>query len=256
MVAPTSPEQRPPRAPWQSDFPPVVIHAPESSVKQHADYWAAKRGDADAALRLVQATLSDEAVGELRSLIGSRRPTLVSAHALEREGVNAIPEALADELGRLLGLPVDTSVVQTNVVSHTGADGFSRLARQAAFTGDIVADTDYVLVDDFVGQGGTLANLRGIIAAAGGHVIAATALTGKPHSAALAPTAAQLASLRAKHGQELEIWWNERFGHSFDCLTQSEARYLERTQDAHTVRNRLAEAEQAGNRDADSVASG
>ena len=245
------PDQRPPRTPWQSGFPPVVIHAPESDVKNHADYWAAKRGDADAALRLVQATLSTTAVDRLRSLIGSGRPTLVSAHALEREGVNAIPEALADELARLLTLPVDGSVVQTNVVSHTGADGFSRLARQAAFTGDIVAGTDYVMVDDFVGQGGTLANLRGIIEAAGGHVIAATALTGKPHSAALAPTAEQLALLRAKHGKELEIWWIERFGHGFDCLTQSEPRYLERTQDAHIIRNRIAAAEQTGNRAAD-----
>ena len=248
---PTQPDQRPPRTPWQSGFPPVVIHAPESGVKNHLDYWAAKRGDADAALRLVQATMSVDAVDALRSLIESRRPTLVSAHALEREGVNAIPEALADELARLLDLPVDSSVVQTNVVSHTGADGFSRLARQAAFTGEIVAGTDYVMVDDFVGPGGTLANLRGIIEAAGGHVIAATALTGKSHSAALAPTAEQIALLRAKHGKELEIWWNERFGHGFDCLTQSEARYLERTQDADTVRNRIAEAEQTGNRGAD-----
>ena len=103
--------------------------------------------------------MSIDAVDALRSLIESRRPTLVSAHALEREGVNAIPEALADELARMLDLPVDSSVVQTNVVSHTGADGFSRLARQAAFTGEIVAGTDYVMVDDFVGQGGTLANL-------------------------------------------------------------------------------------------------
>ena len=248
---PTQYDQRPPRAPWQSGFPPVVIHAPESGVKNHLDYWAAKRGDADAALRLVQATMPVDAVDALRSLIGSRRPTLVSAHALEREGVNAIPEALADELARMLDLPVDSSVVQTNVVSHTGADGFSRLARQAAFTGEIVAGTDYVMVDDFVGQGGTLANLRGIIEAEGGHVIAATALTGKSHSAALAPTAEQIALLRAKHGKELEIWWNERFGHGFDCLTQSEARYLERTQDADTVRNRIAEAEQTGNRAAD-----
>lgn len=248
---PTQYDQRPPRTPWQSGFPSVVIHAPESGVKNHLDYWAAKRGDADAALRLVQATMSVDAVDALRSLIESRRPTLVSAHALEREGVNAIPEALADELARLLDLPVDSSVVQTNVVSHTGADGFSRLARQAAFTGEIVAGADYVMVDDFVGQGGTLANLRGIIETAGGHVIAATALTGKPHSAALAPTAEQIALLRAKHGKELEIWWNERFGHGFDCLTQSEARYLERTQNADTVRNRIAEAEQTGNRGAD-----
>lgn len=174
---------------------------------------------------------------------------LVSAHALERNGVNAIPEALAEELGRLLDLPVDGSIVQTNVVSHTGADGFSRLTRQAAFAGEIVPDFDYVMVDDFVGQGGTLANLRGLIESQGGKVIAATALTGKSYSAILPPTQAQLQLLRSKHGAELEAWWQARFGHAFDCLTQSEARYLERTADADTIRNRIVAAEQAGDCD-------
>lgn len=53
------------------------------------------------------------------------------------------------------------AVLQTNVVAHTGADGFSRLARQAEFAGAIQPGCDYVLVDDFVGMGGTLANLKG-----------------------------------------------------------------------------------------------
>ena len=56
------------------------------------------------------------------------KPTFVSAHALEKEGVNAIPEALAEHLGHRLGWPVDSEIVQTNVVGHTGADGFTRLA--------------------------------------------------------------------------------------------------------------------------------
>jgi len=75
-------------------------------------------------------------------------------------------------------------------------------------------------------------------------------LTGKPYSAKLRPTNEQLALLRAKHGHALEIWWQQRFGHNFDCLTQSEARYLERSPDADTIRNRLAAAEQAGDRGA------
>lgn len=244
----------PPRRPWPDDFPPVAIHADESRVKQHPAYPAAKSGDADAALQLVQDTLALSAVESLRRLLGTARPVLVSAHALEQVGVNAIPEALADELGQLLDLPVDSSVVQTNVVSHTGADGFSRLARQAAFAGDILPGADYVLVDDFVGQGGTLANLRGLIESRGGRVIAATTLTGKPHSALLAPTDAQLTLLRNKHGKDLETWWLARFGHDFDCLTQSEARYLERTANADTIRHRITAAEQTGNRPAGSGA--
>jgi hypothetical protein len=76
-------------------------------------------------------------------------------------------------------------------------------------------------------------------------------LTVDPHSAAIAPTAEQVALLRSTHGKDLEIWWNQRFVHGCDRLTQSEARYLERTQDAHIIRNSIAEAEQTGKRTAD-----
>ncbi len=147
----------------------------------------------------------------------------------------------------MLGWPVDKGIVQVNVVSHTGANGFWRLARQARFDGPVQAGRSYVLVDDFVGMGGTLANLKGFIEACGGHVLAAVSLTGKPHSAKLALTPVRLHELRTKHGQELENWWFNRFTHAFDALTESEARYLTRTETADTIRNRIAEAEQAGN---------
>ena len=64
-------------------------------------------------------------------------------------------------------------------------------------------------------------------------------------AARLAVIEAQLTALRTKHGQDLEDWWIDRFGHTFDCLTQSEARYLERTKNADTVRDRIIAAEQA-----------
>ena len=39
-------------------FPPVLIHANESTVKQHPSYRAAKSGDPDAAYLLVNALLN------------------------------------------------------------------------------------------------------------------------------------------------------------------------------------------------------
>jgi hypoxanthine-guanine phosphoribosyltransferase len=124
------------------------------------------------------------------------------------------------------------------------------LARQAVFEGDVVTGAIYLLVDDFIGQGGTLANLKGYIEVKGGRVIGATVLTGKSYSSVLEPTSEQLTALRTKHGQALEDWWQERFGYGFDCLTQSEARYLERSPDADKIRNRITEEEQTGNRGA------
>jgi len=238
---------QPPRRPWDS-FPDVLIHAAESRVKQHPAYPAAKSGDAAAALTLVRDVFDESLPARLRTLVGDRQPVLVSAHAYEREGVNAIPEVLADVMAEHLGWQVDSGVVQINVVTHTGADGFSRLARQPAFDGSVATGVDYVMVDDFVGMGGTLANLRGHLESQGGRVLAAVVLTGKQHSAKLRLTADRLNELRNKHGAELEHWWQERFGHAFDALTESEARYLVRTPDLASIRNRIAAAEQAGNR--------
>lgn len=224
------------------NFPDVVLHAEELAVKRHPDYAGAKSGDALAARRLVRELYSGAAQQRLTELCGSRAVELVAVHALEAEGVNEIPVALARELERKLGLRTNDSIVQTNSVGHTGASGFQRLAHQALFAGDVRPGTRYVVVDDFVGQGGTLANLIGFLTVHGGHVLGATVLTGKPYSATLAYDELLVNSLRAKHGHALETWWRERFGFDFDCLTRSEARYLEKTADADTIRDRLAAA--------------
>jgi len=74
--------------------------------------------------------------------------------------------------------------------------------------------------------------------------IAATVLTGKQYSAKIALNRTTLQEVRNKHGKELENWWQERFGHTFDSLTQSEARYLLKTENADRIRNKIATAEQ------------
>ncbi|MEI6640247.1 MAG: phosphoribosyltransferase [Chlorobium sp.] len=183
-------------------------------------------------------------VGQLADTYARQKPILVSAHAVEGSGVNAIPEALADMLAEQLGWPTDNGIVQINIVAHTGADGFSRLARQAKFDGDALAGKPYLLTDDFVGQGGTLANLRSHIMSKGGNVLGAIVLTGKPHSAIIALDGVTLQELRVKHGQQLENWWNQRFGFRFDCLTESEARYLFNTPDVDRIRNQIIAAVQ------------
>lgn len=228
---------KPHRAAWNLDFPPVLIHADESLVKHHSAYLAAKRGDTDSAAALVNEVLNDAVIEELRAF-QHLKPILISVHAEEEMGKNAIPEVMADVLAMRLGWDTEPYVVQANVVNHTGADGFSRLARQAVFSGAVVAERRFVIVDDFIGQGGTIANLRGHIELQGGHVIAATVLTGKPFSATLRLSPAQLVILREKHGN-IENWWFTTFGFGFDCLTESEARYLIRTPNAEHIRNRI-----------------
>lgn len=229
------------RVPW-NEFPDIVIAADESSVKRHAEYEGAKTGDVPAAKRLAAQLTGPRALDAIRDLIGDRQPALLPVHALENQGYNRIPAALAELLGEKLSLDVEIGIIQANVVNHTGASGWGRMARPPLFDGAVIAGKAYLMVDDFVAQGGTLANLRGYLMRGGGHVLGAATLTGRADSATLALRANTLNALREKHGEQIEIWWQEIFGYRFDCLTESEARYLLRVEDADTIRARLVAA--------------
>ena len=231
---------KPFRFPW-SEFPDVLIHAEEIFVKKHPSYMAAKSGDVDAASELVLASVNEDVLYQLQDQFDEAEPpTLISVHAEEAVGVNAIPEIMADYLSYILQWRIERFVIQANVVNHTGANGFSRMAKQAVFEGEIAPGKKYVIVDDFIGQGGTIANLRGHILAGGGEVIGSTVLTGKSYSAILSQQNKQLLELRERHGQ-IEDWWKEHFGFGFDCLTESETRYLIKTPTSEKIRGSIQE---------------
>lgn len=233
---------QPTRAPWES-FPDVVIHTGESAVKKHRSYAAAKLGDVGAAFDLVQETVSANAVQTLRAQLGTSAPLLwLPVIAEEAFGVNRIPLAVAEALAARLGGEVVVTIAQCNTVGHTGASGWHRLSFPALFRGTARQDGCYVLVDDFVGQGGTLANLRGFVMANGGRVAMATALTGQSRSAGLRLSLETLTALESKHGHALETLWQDWFGYGLDRLTDSEARYLLRAEDPDAVRVRLVAA--------------
>jgi len=231
------------RAPWRA-FPDVVILASESEVKRHLQYAAAKAGDVIAARRLVSVFADADAVRRVASVLPHGRVMLASVHAFEAEGINRIPTVLAEFLGERLDLPVEASIVQINRAGHTGASGYRRLASPALFNGHVDRRRSYLLVDDFVGQGGTLANFRGFIENRGGSAALAVTLTGKPHSAKLSLSEETLIRLRSTHGSALEEWWKEVFGYGFDLLTESEARYLARADSAQLIRDRILAARQ------------
>ncbi|MYM89493.1 hypothetical protein GTP91_20235 [Rugamonas sp. FT82W] len=230
----------PTRFPWD-DFPDVLIHASEQHVKQHFSYLRAKTGDVLASVNLVLGSLSYETVNYMNRDFGPCAPVLLPVLAEESGGMNAIPRAMAEVLGHLLRWNVEGRVFQSNVVGHTGASGFVRLARQPVFKGRAESGLHCVLIDDFIGQGGTLANLRGHILAQGSQVLGASVLTGKAYSATLVPAGKQLAELRRKHGT-IEFWWRQHFGFGFECLTASEVRYLIQTATSERVIERLEEA--------------
>jgi hypothetical protein len=234
-------EQKPLRSPWGSGFPAVLIQAPRREVTTHPWFAAARSGDVDAAALLVADTLSGAVTDRLAELGLYRDPILASVHAQKQAGVAVLAEVLAHALHRLLGWELDTELVQANIVDHVGDIGFDHLAGQAVFAGGVQPGRTYILVDDYIGQGGTLANLRGHILRGGGLVAGATVLTGNPAAAMLVPDAGTLRELGGKHGS-IEQWWEQTFGFGFDCLTAAEAGFLASSDDPGAIRERIEAA--------------
>ncbi len=238
-----------PRSDWSLRFPDVVIcQDDERRVLKHSQYAGAKAGDSQAAESLVREFVTEEFCRKVEDIfLEDCFPILLAVHAQEETGTNQIASALCALLIDKLELSEErkSRIVQENVVNHTGANGFSRLARQALFFGTIERNRPYFLIDDFIGQGGTLANLRGHVIVGGGRVVGGAVLTGKAHSAKVSLDAERLNELRATHGNELEQWWQEQFGFGFECLTESEARYLIKTADANKIRDSIIAAGQS-----------
>ena len=225
-------------------MPDVAIVAPEHVVKQHPSYPAAKTGNVDAAVDLVIDVMNVKADRKLRRLIGRDQPIVVPVHAVEGKSTNVIPRVYADFFVEKYDLRVDESILQINRVSHTSSSGYHRLATPAIFAGDVLGEANYLIVDDFIGQGGTVASIKGYIESEGGIVTGVSTLTGQRRSATITLSNDTLVKLRDKH-EDLEQWWYQVFGYGFEFLTESEARYLIRSQDADTIRDRLAQAARA-----------
>lgn len=168
--------QKPSRSPWEVDFPPVAIHAPRREVSTHPWFAGARSGDVDAAALLVADTCSGAVVDWLAELGRGSAPLLTSVLGHKAEGLNVLPVVLAQGLHLLLGWELDTELVQASVAAQAVTAG--PMASQPLFAGAVQPGRAYVLVDDFIGQGATVASLRGHIRAGGGRVLGATVLTG------------------------------------------------------------------------------
>jgi len=227
------------RSPWPDSFPDVIAHGVQG-IRRYPDWAAAKTGDADAAMRLVERLARPEAAARLREALSGQDAVLVAVRQAERGGGdNLIPAAFARWLSAETGLPVHDGLYRLNRTMRTDAGAIDRLLRRARWAGEVEACRAYVIVDDVVTQGGTVADLRGHIEAQGGRVVAITALQAPGANATSRLDPADLARLRARLGPEAESWWTETFGHDWTGLTASEARQLLRIGDGAGLRAAL-----------------
>lgn len=211
---------------WDGAFPDAVLGHQLGVVQAHPDYAAGKSGNTAAALRLSRDLVTDDYVEAIRAALPpGAKPVVVPVLAAEAGGNNRIPQTTAHVLASKLGLKVEDGIVQASKVNRGGADGVSRLGRQPKFEGAVMPGQEYLLLDDTLTQGGTLAQLKTHIEDAGGKVLLVSALTGKDYSRKIALSPETLGRLRDRFGS-IENWWRDTFGYGFEGFTESEAAYL------------------------------
>jgi len=230
------------RTPWR-EFQSVFVFAPLNTAKKHPLYINAKQGnDVEASLRLVRDIVNDNDIKRLREAIGSEKVMVVPVQAIEEFGVNKIPAACAYHIATKLEYDLCGEIVQINMPKRTDKGAYYRLSHYPLFDGGVEKGKRYIIVDDTLTMGGTLASLRGFIENGGGHVVLAATLTGHPGAVNLNITPNMLDSICRKHGSELNDWWKNEIGFGVDKLTQGEAGHIKKAPSLEEIRSRISQS--------------
>ncbi|QOI07936.1 phosphoribosyltransferase [Pseudomonas savastanoi] len=238
------------RVAW-GDFPPVIRNG-LSMLSREPEYIAAKAGDWEAAVALVYRLMTVEMVESVRALTGDDPDArIVPIQAQESSGRNKIPLAVAEVLAHQLDIEVEHDICQIDRVFRTGASADHRLAFCPNFQGTVVPGRSYIVVDDTMTMGGTIAELRGYIMSNGGRVAGAAVMAAREGAVSLPVKQKMLDAIRQKHGEQVNEFWKQEFGHGLDKLTQHEAGHLRAASSFESIRDRIAAARDAARRPED-----
>ena len=233
------------RADW-ADFPKVISNGDLGGLSKEPGYQEAKQGNVEAALDLVQKLLTDEVVDQLRDLISDQKPIILPVIAEESTGRNKIPLAYAQVLADKLNLKVDSQIVQKELVGRTGQGADHRLVFNPTFSGAVEPGQNYIIVDDTLTMGGTLASLRGYVENHGGKVLGASVMTAHPGALDIAVKPKMIKSIINKHGNEINEYWTKEFGYGIEKLTQGEAGHIRAAKSIDEIRDRISAARNEG----------
>lgn len=229
------------RTDW-GDFPPVISNGKLGDLKNEPEYQGSKGGDFAQSLDLVNKLIKDETIDRIKAMIGDENPIIVPILSEEATGKNRIPQATAYILASKLGLKVDENIFQSNTVKRTDTGIYHRYVAPPKFVGEVEQGKSYLIVDDTLSVGGTVATLKGYIENQGGKVVGATVMTAFDYNVDIAIKQNMLQSLEEKQG--LNDYWAKEFGYSLDKLTQQEAGHLKKPT-LEQIQERVQEARQA-----------
>lgn len=217
------------------DLPDAIIANALGAAGKHPDYAAGKAGDARAALRVAEALVTPELVLKVQML---KPDAIVGVMAQEASGRNKIPLMAAAILAQKTGAKFIVDIVQSNSPRRTTMNGIDRLLASPRFDGFVQENISYVIVDDTITQGGSVAALGDHIQSSGGKVAGVVALTGQQRSARLSLSQEILHAVRTKFA-DLEADFRRITQYGFDRLTASEGQYLATLKSLDAFRDRL-----------------
>jgi hypothetical protein len=217
---------------------PLFIFDSDAHIKEHPAYFNAKGGDSLSAMHLI-GDLALKTIYSHRERFG-QNCIFVAPHAQEALGDNAIPQVMAMVCALVCGAKADKDIVQSTRVYHTGADPMERLVLRPEFLGRVEPRAKYVLVDDVITLGGTLAELASYVQSNGGVVQDVFVLANAGRKKTLHPESKTIRLIRSRF--ENEIF--EIFGIPIHALTANEANYLVGFRSTDEIRNRVIKAKQ------------
>ena len=227
--------------PIPKDIVVFSIFENDSHLKRHSDYRKAKAGNFRSALNLISDLVWPE-INQHKDRF-SKDSIFAAPFARESSGDNAIPQVMAEVFALVCGATADRGLVQITKVYHTGANPMERLALRPEFEGPVVSGANYVLLDDVVSLGGTLAELAHYIQINGGLVRDIAVIVNAGRNKSLSPDIKTLRILNERFGNEII----EIFGISINALTANEAQYLVGFRSTDEIRNRLIKAKKESN---------
>jgi hypothetical protein len=198
--------------------------------------------DVEVALDIVERCIREKTLDDLADVIfyTRKQPILVFPHLpfddedeviggrpLTGIATNALPFAYARYLAETLGGTISSDIIQVARVGRTRLPRWMKFICQPSFEGPVSADRPYLILDDVMATGGTLAALRSYIIRQGGTVAGITALANKSglhQKFAIADETLDV--LLSTYGSGLATYWKETFGHDLHSLTEDEAQFL------------------------------
>jgi hypothetical protein len=199
---------------WGTDAPETIGCTSLSFLKKCVGYSEAKAGDIDSAKLVVEKCLARKNRHLNRLYPGAVALPVITG--------NSLPLALAMSFD----LPICQSIVCLPTVKRKNLSAMQRILLKPIFCGSIEPGVSYILVDDIITQGGTIAALWQEVIRAGGKVKAIVALA-YAGGRVIRPPREKSLRLYSRFGDPIaDLLGEYKTAFKPGCLTDSQIQYL------------------------------